>query len=69
MSNICCQENYDISDDTDNKTPTNYWGRQNTALLKFDSKPSEQHGIFGRFRTSINADRKKLVTSYLVWLD
>ena len=40
-----------------NKMPTNWWGRQNAAPLKFDPKPSEA-AFSAVFRTSVNADRK-----------
>ena len=50
-----------------NKMPTNWCGRQNATPLKFDQKQSEA-AFSPVLRTSTNADRKKLVTSYPVWL-
>ena len=40
-TNSNCLHFIDVGYNNKNKMPTNWWGRQNDAPLKFDPKPSE----------------------------
>ena len=51
-----------------NKKPSNWLGRAKCRATKIGPKADEAAFFAVFLRTSINADRKKLVTSYQAWL-
>ena len=72
LSNILLAMGYNLRTRQNNyllftRTPPIGWAGQNAAPLKFDTKSSEASFV-PFLRTAINADRKQLVTSYLVRL-